>query len=217
MATRFYLPSTGAAAVSPAYSARWEDTSIAAGLKCVTVKISSAMTTVSFVDVDATNKDILFRQYVSDPISAQTIAAQTVRYQIRGSEIGLGNNLLADIDIRVVSNDGTVVRGTILSTRAAGGEYNTTLENSFVTTTSSTEVIASEADRIVIEIGQGGDPDVGGTHSGSLSIGDDSGTDLPEDGTDTNPYNPWVNFANSITFTSSTTAKPKLMMTMGVG
>ena len=82
-ATRFYLPSSGAAGASPNYTASWEDTSIAARLKCVTTKISSAMTTVSFTDDDETDKDILFRQYVSDPIATQTIQAQTIGFSIR--------------------------------------------------------------------------------------------------------------------------------------
>ena len=59
MATRFYLPSTGAAAISPNPDAAWEDVSILARLAAVTTKIASAMTTVSFLDNDASNKDIL--------------------------------------------------------------------------------------------------------------------------------------------------------------
>ncbi len=72
MPTRFYLPSTGAAAVSPSYAA-WADTGQAGSrLKAVTTKISSAMAGVYVASV-AGGERTLIRQYVSDPIPAQTI------------------------------------------------------------------------------------------------------------------------------------------------
>lgn len=200
MATRFYLPSSGAAAVSPSYTAGWEDTTIASRLKCVTTKISSAMTTVSFTDADATNRDVLFRQYVSDPIVGQVISSQTIKFQIRAKERATTCNLFTAWNIKVVSNDGSITRGTITNMeRDATEASETTLTNRQETST-STAVTAHSGDRIVIEIGMGGDPAAGSDHDSDISVGDDSGTDLAENDTDTAANNPWVEFANTLTF-----------------
>jgi hypothetical protein len=56
-----------------------------------------------------------------------------------------------------------------------------------------------------MEVGLGGDPDADSNHESWISIGDDSGTDLPEDDTTTAANNPWVEFANAITFQTDTT------------
>ena len=194
MATRFYLPYTGAADESPGYHADWDDTTIAARLKCVTTKIGSSMTEVVFGDDnDYTDKNILYRQYVSDPITAQTISVQTIKYQIRASEDAAQNNMYTAIGIRVVENDGSSETGVVLAVEHDNTELSTTMTNRQHTATTS-EIEANENDRIVIEIGQSGNPNSQHDHAGEMSIGDDSGTDLPENSTETNPYNPWVEF-----------------------
>lgn len=200
MATRFYLPSTGAADISPAASAGWETTSLNSYLKAVTTKISSAMTTVSFTDSDATNRDILFRTYVTDPISPQVISAQTLEFQIRAKERATTCNLFTVLNVKVVSNDGSITRGTVLSMQRDATELDElALENRRLTAT-TTAVTCHAGDRLVFEIGTGGDPGAGSDHDSDISIGDDSGTDLPEDDTDQNAYNPWIEFPNSLTF-----------------
>lgn len=165
----------------------------------VTTKISSAMTQQTFADSDSTNKDILFRQYISDPIAAQTLTAQAVKLQIRGSETSTNNNLFLSWVLRVLSNDGTVVRGTMVAINRGATELATSLTNRADSAT-STQVVAESGDRLVLEVGTGGDPTAGSDHSGSISIGDDSGTDLPEDETTTAANNPWMEYAGTIVF-----------------
>ena len=161
-------------------------------MKLVQQKIASAMTTVSFTDSDNSSRDVIFRQYVSDAMEAGTIAVQTVKFQIRGAEGSTSGNMATSIGIRVVSNDGTTVRGTILSVTRDGSEMDTSLQNrSFSATT--TEVTAQANDRLIIEIGTGGDPTIGG-HDSDLRIGDAAAGDLPEDDTDVTDSNPWVEF-----------------------
>lgn len=208
MPTRFYLPSTGAAAVSPAYDAAWEDTSIAARLATSTSKISSASLAVSFSDAVDTDRDILFRQYVSVAIAAQTIAAQTVKFQIRGAEGNIDKNMFSAIGLRVVSNDGGTVRGTLLAVTRDDLELlvdsfpfdeTPAWENRQFSAT-TTAVTSLDNDRIIIEIGTGGDPALDEDHRSGVRIGDASGTDLPEDNTTTTDNNAWVEFANVISF-----------------
>lgn len=202
MPTRFFLPSTGAAAVTPALGA-WDETANAgAALECVTTRISSAMASVTVAKGTGATR-ALARQYVSKPIDAQTISAGTVKGQVRALESAINDNLdLVPIRITVVSNDGTTLRGTIL----ALGDYVTVLEFGTALTNrkiadgdATTSVTAQAGDRIVIELGIKNSTS-GTSVSGSLSFGDDNATDLGENTTDTSAFNPWVELSNTITF-----------------
>ena len=197
--TLFYLPSTGAAAVSPAFDAAYEDTSIAARLKTVTTKISSAMTTVSFSDISTANNDILFRQWVSDPLEAQTIDAQTLSIQIRASETSTTNNMFLSWGVRLVSNDGDTVRATLVAVQRDGTEADTTLTNRGDTAAISSQSVTT-GDRLVFEVGLGGTPIA--MHDSSLRIGDADATDLPLDDTTTADNNPWILFQQTLAFQS---------------
>lgn len=205
MATRWYFPSTGDAAISPAVDAAWEVEGGGTGTafarnKLVTTKIASAMTTLTINDSNTDDQDIVMRQYVSDPIAAQTIAAQAIELQMRVSETSASNNMFLTLGIRVVSNDGTSVRGTILAVTRDNTEAATSLTNRRLTAT-STEVIAQGGDRLVVEIGMGGNPLLAtDQHDSSLRIGDADAADLPEDDTDTTDKNPWLEFPNNISF-----------------
>jgi hypothetical protein len=202
MATRFYLPSTGTPDISPSISAEWEATHSLIRQNAVTTKIASAMTTIArTTDGNADPQDICFVQYISDPIAGQTISAQTLKFQMRQYEYATGANLFTAIGIRVLSGDGGTVRGTILAVSQDDTELavDTLTNRQFSATT--TEVVAQEGDVIVIEVGYGGDPSPASQrHNGAISIGDDSATDLGENNTDTAAYNPWVEFANTISF-----------------
>lgn len=198
--TRFYLPSTGAAAVEPTPNAGWENISIHAHLKCVTTKIASAMTSVNLYQDPWADGDYLFRQYVSDPIAAQTILAQTVKIQMRATQ---GFNVQVPKlrwAIYVFSNDGSTLRGTLVAMRTDDIVFNSTgtLVNRGDSVT-STEVVTENGDRIVIEIGAYHNY-YAYSSTLTLSIGDNSGTDLPENDTEYNAYNPWLEFTNEITF-----------------
>jgi hypothetical protein len=199
MATRLYLPSTGSAAITPGFASGWEDTSIGARLPCYTTKQSTTMTTVSFVDANDTNRDILFRQYISEPLANQSIDAQSVVFRIRALERATTCNMFTTINIRLVSNDGSVVRGTLVSMRRDGVEAATSLTNRN-NTGNSTAIVCHSGDRLVIEIGMGGDPGAGSDHDSDMRIGDADATDLGANDTDTSDFNPYVEFANTLSF-----------------
>ncbi|MHC4798549.1 MAG: hypothetical protein ACYTF1_18090 [Planctomycetota bacterium] len=207
-ATRFYLPSSGAAAVSPVFTtAGWGDTATATPdrIRCVINTIGTTMTDKTFTD--SGSGTYLNRQYVSDPIAGQTISnAGTVKGQLRGY-VTTDRNVVSAITIRVVSNDGATVRGTLLTLTSAplASEYLLAYGNRYTpaSTTLTNTVVAQNGDRIVIEVGF----DKGANGSSSLyhSFGDDNATDLPEaEAVEANPYNPWVEFSQDIIFPSVT-------------
>lgn len=211
--TRFYLPSTTAAAVSPAFNISWDENASADRLKCVTTKIASAMTSKTVAKGTGATR-ALVRQYVSDPIAAQTIYSDAafLKGQVRCLESAVNDNLdLVPCCVRIVSNDGSTYRSPdllALGDYAAASEFATSLTNRKIADGETTsEVIASQGDRIVIEIGEKNSA-AGVSISGSFSFGDDSATDLPEDTTTTAANNPWVEVGNEINFIGDTTQGP---------
>lgn len=197
---RFYLPSTGTPSVSPAFEANWTSTTGAIRTSLVTTRISSSMTTHSTVSVPS-----LCRQYVSAPLAAQTISG-TVKGQIRGNRLGNRATSVHAI-LKVVSNDGSTVLAVL---RAFDGINNTSyggyatpspLTNiKFDRSTTLSSYSCAAGDRLVLELGGRSTASWGsGTYDIEISIGDNSGTDLPENQTETAAYNPWIEFSNAIT------------------
>jgi len=206
MATRLYLKVTATSTpISPTPDSAWEDTSSFARLMISPVAGSDPMTTVSFTDIDDTPKDILFRQYISNPLTVgQTITGgQNLKAQIRGSEDNTKNNMFVTFGIRVIN--GTTVQKTI---RNISWSDNielalTTLTNrQVVTTGAGTNYITVAGDRLVIEVGTTGDPANGETHNSSLRFGDAALTDLIEDDLSTLDLRPWIELTDTLTFVS---------------
>jgi hypothetical protein len=131
--------------------------------------------------------------------------------QIRGIHVsGFGlNGLRLALMLKVVDNAGTTVRGTLFSlayddTALKGvttWNYSSAVNRRY--TVSTSEVTSQANDRIVAEIGSEHNPAFGGQHDAGFVWGDSSSSDLPEDDTSTNNYNPWLEFPNTITFASA--------------
>jgi len=212
MATRFYLSASGETVpISPTPDSAWEDTSILQRVLCNTVKRSLAMTSLGFSDSTFNNKDILFNQYISPVlIAGQTITgSQSIKAQCRVLESSLANNMLFTIGIRIIALNGTTVQKTMLDVTRDDVEANdTTLTNrQFIVTSAATNYTTVAGDRLVIEIGMGGDPvNVTGSHSSTMRFGDASASDLSEDDTSTTDNNPWVQFNDTLTFSTQSQA-----------
>jgi hypothetical protein len=198
MATRLYLPSTSSApAISPVDDAAWTHTQNFARAIASATKIASAMTTYSHTNGSTADKWIIVRQYIFGPLAAQTIAG-TVSGRARGIESAGSVDALHAIGIRTIAPDGSTVRGTNKAVGTGGIEYATSLTNrSLASAAALTSVDAQDGDYLVIEIGLRQPVSVSANTSG-ISLGDDSASDLPVDNTETNPFNPWVEFSQDI-------------------
>lgn len=197
-ATRFYLPSTGAAEVSPAFHVDWASTAEADRLKCVTTRIESDMIDKAIAVIKVAS--VANRQYVSASLEAQEISG-SVSGEVRGFETSPPNNAFSAVIIRVVSNDGSTFRGTLLDMTSGGTEYSTApLQNRETPPASGlTPVTAQAGDRIVIEIGMtkletksGAETqNFGDNHSLDLAVGDNTDNDV---------HNPWIEFSQTLSF-----------------
>jgi hypothetical protein len=210
MGDRFYLPSLSEGTpITPTMITGFDNVIHLTRGITGTTKRSTAMTTFTFADSDATDKDIGFRQYISARLSpSQEIVfpggddAEVIQGSIRCVEETISGNLFLTVGIRIMAGDGTTVRKTILPITRVNVEINP----SALTSMNFGEFAASGnyttdpdgLDRLVFDLGLGGDPVGGGTHKGQMSFGDDHATDLGFTTTDTNPYNPWIEFANIV-------------------
>lgn len=209
---RFYLPSSGSPvpAITPAFDSGWEATVITPlRLRTHTTKTNTAMSSLTFSDSDLSSRDILFRQYISDPIQAVDIINPTIKFQIRASEeTGTAQDMFTSLHVRVVQADGSP-RGTVLAVTRDDVELtlNTPTNRQFATT-SATTVNAQYGDRLVFEIGTGGDPSSYG-HDSEVRIGDlTSAADLPESDSGTTDLDPWIEVSTDIRFTTEATPTP---------
>jgi hypothetical protein len=207
--TRFYLEGSdyGTPGITPAFDAAWGDTEDAIRRWLSSVASSTAMISVAGDEAVSTSPlDVLVAQFVSEPLAAQTISG-TVKGQIRASESNADADYRAQIVIRVVSNDGTTVIGTLLAADASAlsSEFATTLTNrKFPLAASSPAALTSTAvsagDRLVVEIGFRSHNAHTTSRSGTIRIGSAATTDLAEDESTTADDRPWIELSGTITF-----------------
>lgn len=215
MATTFYFPQTGNSDVTPPApvgSTTWEHINPSLPiLAMVRTPDSSTLTTTAYAPDaadDLTDKDSCHRQYVSEPLAAQTFSGN-VTGQFQCFEELANCNLFLSMKIYLVTSAGALRTGLLNITRSTASEANTSIRN---LTFPSTALIASQSslinDRLVIEIGLGGSitSGTGGVvgHNGSLRFGcNASSGDLPVDNTTTTAtFRPWVQFSGTISFSS---------------
>jgi hypothetical protein len=222
VATRFYLPSSGTAAASPAYATAWSRTADAARLPLVTVKGGTvggdATINSGTAGTDWTNSSSgsLARQFVSAALAAQTISG-TVSGQIRTRNSDLAGGCRVAIVVRVLSNDGATERAVLYSNMPASpglsGASPDWIRSSTSTAATNRAIPAGApggtgtltsytclaGDRLVVELGGTRETAV---KPSRLRFGDDAGTDLPADTTSTTG-DPWVEFSATLAFATT--------------
>lgn len=203
MATRFYFPASQDAPVGPSVNSGWDHVNGTYRMM-ITASDASALATTSYApdSSDCINDyDSHHRTYVSPPLQAQTIGAQTVKAQFQCLESHASNNVKLTIRIFRTNRTGTEQDELVSLTRASGAELATSLTNRTWTATSTSRTF-SAGDRICVEIGVGGLPTSGGgtnCHNASIRWGcDASAGDLSEDETDTLlTKRGWLEFATT--------------------
>ncbi len=207
MATRLYLPESLAAPVTPvAPTADWGHINSLQRALLITPD-GSALTTTAYTPDAAdhlTNTTAHHRQYVSDPLEAQTLSGNFTA-QIQALEAHANNQLFLTIKILLCDQTGATTRATVLAiTRATSLEFGTTIANRTFPSTALTSTVVTPGDRLVVEIGVGGNVTTAASqvqgHNGSLRFGcSAAGGDLPVDETATGTtLRPWIEFANNL-------------------
>ena len=208
MATRFYLPSTGAAAVTVANDSWTKTTGAGTALAAVTAKISSAMGTITNTANGTAVTPTLIRQYVTRSFGAQTLTG-TVSGVMRCIESNVNFSATLAFSVRACSSDGGTIRTGGLSIRYSDlyttvpPEMATSLTNrqlmdsAEATSHTLSSITMSEGDRLVFEFGFTSN-DTSTSRTGGISFGDNSATDCVFDQTGTAANNPWIEFSANL-------------------
>lgn len=195
--TRLYLPSSGTPTISPTFDSGWERTNTAVRLVALTDKSSTAMSSTTYSSDGATaNRDIAAYQYIYGPLGVQTFGGNVTGQILASANAATSHKW--QMCIRVVSADGTTVRGTVLPMSTYGNYLNfTTLENLTFPSTALTAVTSQTGDYLVIEFGYRQVP--ASAAQSTFRVGDNGSTDLPVDETTTtDTLNPWLEFSQPI-------------------
>jgi hypothetical protein len=217
VATRVYFPVDTPTTVSPA-AAAWTDTTQITRLKMTTTKGATAITLGSAIAVPGpAGQNALDRQYISDPIATGTdFTGATVKGYLMVEEAQTADNVDQLIScIKVVSEDGSTLRATLLALGANGtvAEFTTTNggRNKAIANGDALSAYTTVAgDRLVIELGYG--CSTLGSSPNAWAAWGDTGTDVPENETNTTAGPGWVEFSNTFTFVApSSTQAPRSM------
>lgn len=207
-ATRFYYPAEGSGTpnISPAFDAGWEQTGQATRLKLLH---KPKLTTLSTLADDTTRtvpitttQDILCNQFVSDPIPPQRIDTScTLSSVIRVLASATTENATLAFVVKIVSQDGTVVRGTLLSNFTTGATFVATAATRILAASAVTAVTTQPGDRIVVELGaHAAAPSTAGTYT--MRQGNSVATDFALTSALTTDLNPWIEFSTDLFATS---------------
>lgn len=206
MATKIYLPSSGAAPVTPA---DWEFANQINPLtfRGVTTKIASAMTTKTEATGTTNPTTRAMLRYVFGPLAGQTISG-TLRGVIRCLESNAGANTGTAIAAKIIQPDGTD-RAILLAPSHSDSTGNSPWEMSNAALTARrfwtileaepltlTSGAATAGDYLVIEIGFRSATSQ--SRNISYRYGDAAASDLTYNDTDTDDDNPWVEFSGDI-------------------
>jgi hypothetical protein len=204
MATRYYLPSSGGAAVSPAIDASWTTDSrlTAAAIALVSAKTNTALTD----SAGASTAAECLAQYVSAPIGVFNFNGTTVSFVARGKRQGAAGPT-GQVVIRLRHADGTFT--TLLAATSLDANWPATTETTrILNAVALANVTSLNNDRLVVEIGDG----TAVTSPGTINFGDVSATaDYALTTGLTTALDPWIEFSGTIPAPATYNAKGQFL------
>ncbi len=212
MATRFYGWEAGTTPITPSVDAGWESSASPFARKPMHTsgRVGDTLATVTSF-TSTTGQDRCHRQWISLPMVAGiafTSGVTTFKAYAQVLESATNDNIVSRIIVRILSEDGSTVRATVLSLgdKSTGTEWNTTIRNKAFADgdTATASYTTVDGDRIVVEWGH--NDSAGASISANSRWGAlDTATDLGENETDTGTtLRPWFETSATITFKSVT-------------
>lgn len=203
MATRFHFQDTTVPSISPAFDASWEQTGgadrrvlVRKGTQTVlTALANQAAQTVPIT----TTQQILSRQYLTEPLPSRVRIEGTFSIILRGLENASTNNAYLAYVLRLLSSDGSIVRGTLASQMSTTGatEWLSTAATRIFSAVAITAITAEQGDRICLEIGGHAQaPAAAGSYT--HRYGNNAATDFALTSALTTDLNPWCEFSANL-------------------
>jgi hypothetical protein len=170
---------------------------------------SQAESGANFAETQTVAGNQCHRQYISESIGAQTISG-TFSAVFRIGESAAAADAALQVIVRVLSHDGTTVRGVLYAGQSAslnttagalGQECNTTAETRLIPSgTALSSVTAQDGDRLCVEVGARYYNTSATSFNTFVRYGADAGlTDLAFSAGSTTDGAPWIEFSTAIT------------------
>lgn len=156
--TRVYLPSSGAAPISPAVASGWDQTaSVFARMRGRTTVANTALTNFADSFGPASTSQTCAGQWVIGPFLTDGTLSGTVDIVVAGSEGSTSHNIYLALAVRVVKPDGTE-RGSALfhGQNTGGSEYGTATRTRIWADLALTSTAYLAGDYLVVEVGPHG-------------------------------------------------------------
>lgn len=214
---RFYFsnPAVEAAAVSPSPGSLWDTNTLVDGGRRGLLSPARRGTAMGDLVIDnyATTQgdDMIWGQFVSSPLAAQTIDG-TFKCYMRAREEITSDDFASQIVIRVVSQDGTTEQAVLYAGQTETSdpptsEWTTTTTNrgfprAGLLPASLTSYACANGDRLVVEVGARTFRTSGTATARDIRVGDAAASDLPENETSTSDFCPWIEFSDTIVLSS---------------
>lgn len=203
MATRFYFDFNIVNPISPAVDAGWNVTTVnRACLVPKTFANSPRITTLSAGSnptsnvTNASTQNIIDLQFISPPIPPQNITGTVSFVMLMTESVTTANCTLALV-VRILSQDGNTVRGTLFSVFGTDTEFATTAATRIVNAQAVTSVTTQPGDRLVVEIGgTATSPTTNGTLTNTFK--DNGASDFALTSGLTTALNPWIELSQNI-------------------
>lgn len=215
--TRFYVDSGGTAPLaSLSFAGLWDRTTDVVRRPMNTTKQNSSLvTTAKQCGSISANWDVCHYQFQSGSLPADGTLSGTFKCWFQGLESATGANAYPQVAVRVVSSDGSTVRGTAYSggvqtAVSATVEFDSTTvyqAQRFPDSRDSnalTNVSYFAGDHIVVEIGIRHLTAGGTTQTATIRVGDaTANSDMAETQNGSTLSNPWIEFSQELFPTSN--------------
>lgn len=234
---RLYM-SNASAGVTTTPSTYWDQTTGAVTGKALGLNRSGANAAVTVTETSTNNKfDFLAGQWISPPFTSSGTVQGAFQFVTAISESDAAADLLQSMAVRVVSNNGSTVRGEVV-TLVSVNELGTapTASLTYTDGTFNTPTPVQIGDRLVFEYGARGTNTVTTSYSFTTRYGGTAGDLESGDTVNVNSYSPWIQFsdpgfkalfygqvvtatgiASAEAFGAATVVQPPTRMLTGVG
>lgn len=193
------------ASIAPAFSGMWQVNALATRYVLKPFQTKDSILVGSTIDTAAGGGSIgLDRQYVTPGLTQGQVINGNISGQLMVRELATTDNVdRVVMCIKLVSNNGQTIRGTLLPS----GNYGPTLEfinnatcrnKTIITNSALTSLTAIEGDRIVVEIGY--QNSTAGTTPQAAAKWGAAAPLLPIDETQTTDGAGWLQIAPNLTF-----------------
>lgn len=235
MPTRLYassidVPKNLGSPLTPSFNSSWSSTNNMVRYALSTSHTGSGLTTLQRSKSSSTRQNLGLVQLTSPPLEADQVitSTDTVRAVFEARENVSGADCSSKMSVRVVSQDGTIVRTTLLALDTATTnifEWGTTSSSKLfprMTDADPLKVLSDyttqDGDRIVVELGFLTANTTFTTSQGKIVIGDPIGvTDFEYGNNLTGTHVGWVEFSMNLSFKTSISPRRQRMQMMGVG